>query len=152
MHEARYETQHSAMINPATRTVSTEMVEAPSCALQLFDPPDDTVYSIEAAAKLAGVPRRTILVYCKHRLLSPLTDDGVEGYSFDGDGIRLLRRIEALRAVCGDDFTGIRIILDLTKELERLQAGPSRTGVFRSAWMFPTGNLHPSKRSVNGDR
>ena len=66
------------MINPATRTVSTEMVEAPSRALQLFDPPADAVYSIEAAAKLAGVPRRTILVYCKHRLLSPLIDDGVE--------------------------------------------------------------------------
>ena len=66
------------MINPATRGVSTEMVEAPSRALQLFDPPVDAVYSIEAAAKLTGVPRRTILVYCKHRLLSPLIDDGVE--------------------------------------------------------------------------
>src|SRR5205814_2417729 len=99
------------MINPATRTVSTEMVEAPSCALQLFDPPDDTVYSIEAAAKLAGVPRRTILVYCKHRFLSLLTDDGVVGYSFDGDGIRLLRRIEALRGVCCDDLNGLRFIL-----------------------------------------
>ena len=108
------------------------MVATPSRWLQLFDPPADAVYSIEAAAKLAGVPRRTILVYCKHRLLSPLFGTGVEGYSFDGDGIRSLRRIEALRTVCGDDFTGIRIILDLTRELERLQAGPSRTGVFRS--------------------
>jgi len=112
------------MIDPATRAISTEVVEAPSHELQLFDPPDDAVYSIEAAAKLAGVPRRTILVYCKHRLLSPLIDDGVEGCSFDGDGIRSLRRIEALRTVCGDDFAGIKIILDLTKELEHLQAGP----------------------------
>ena len=109
------------MINPATRAVSNEMVPTPSRWLQLFDPPADAVYTIEAAAQLAGVPRRTILVYCKHRLLSPL-DTEVEGYSFDGDGVRSLRRIEALRKVCGDDFTGIRIILDLTKELERLQA------------------------------
>jgi len=120
------------MINPATKAVSNEMVAIPSRWLQLFDPPADAVYSIEAAAKLAGVPRRTILVYCKHRLLSPLFGTGAEGYSFDGDSIRSLRRIEALRTVCGDDFTGIRIILDLTRELERLQAGPSRTGVFRS--------------------
>ncbi len=120
------------MINPAMRAVSNEMVEAPARALQLFDPPADTVYTIETAAQLAGVPRRSILIYCKHRLLSPLIDAGVEGYSFDGDGIRSLRRIEALRTVCGDDFAGIRIILDLTKELERLQAGPSRTGVFRA--------------------
>ncbi len=120
------------MINPATRAVSNEMVATPSRWLELFDPPADAVYTIEAAAQLTGVPRRTILVYCKHSLLSPLLDTGVEGYSFDGDGIRSLRRIEALRTVCGDDFAGIRIILDLTKELERLQAGRSRTGVFRS--------------------
>ena len=116
------------MINPATKAVSDEMVAIPSRWLQLFDPPADTVYTIEAAAQLAAVPRRTILVYCKHRLLSPLFDTEVKGYSFDGDGVRSLRRIEALRTVCGDDFAGIRIILDLTKELERLQAGPSRTG------------------------
>src|SRR5437764_10480261 len=120
------------MINPTTKAVSNEMVATPSRWLQLFDPPADAIYSIEAAAKLAGVPRRTILVYCKHRLLSPLLDTGAEGYSFDSDGIRSLRRIEALRTICGDDFTGIRIILDLTRELERLQAGRSRTGVFRS--------------------
>jgi len=108
------------------------MVATPSRWLQLFDPPADSVYTIEAAAQLAGLPRRTILVYCKHRLLSPL-DTEVEGYSFDGEGVRSLRRIEALRTVCGDDFAGIRIILDLTKKLERLQAGPSRTGVFRLA-------------------
>ena len=122
--------QHDNVINPATKAVSNEMVATPSRWLQLFDPPADAVYTIEAAAQLAGVPRRTILVYCKHRLLSPL-DTEVEGYSFDGDGVRSLRRIEALRTVCGDDFAGIRIILDLTKELERLQADPSQTGVFR---------------------
>jgi hypothetical protein len=60
------------MINPATKAVSNEMVAKPSRWLQLFDPPDDAVYTIEAAAQLAGVPRRTILLYCKHRLLSPL--------------------------------------------------------------------------------
>ena len=124
--------QRDDMINPATKAVSNEMVATPSRWLQLFDPPADSVYTIEAAAQLAGLPRRTILVYCKHRLLSPL-DTEVEGYSFDSEGVRSLRRIEALRTVCGDDFAGIRIILDLTKELERLQAGPSRTGVFRLA-------------------
>ena len=108
------------MINPATKEVANEMAATPSRWLQLFDPPADAVYTIEAAAQLAGVPRRTILVYCKHRLVSPLLDTA--GYSFDGNGIRSLRRIEALRTVCGDDFAGIRIILDLTKELERLQA------------------------------
>jgi DNA-binding transcriptional MerR regulator len=109
------------MINPMTRAISIEVVEPQSRALQLFDPPDDAVYPIESAAHLVGVPRRTILVYCKHHLLSPRIG-AREGYSFGSDGIRSLRHIEALRAVCGDDFAGIKIILDLTKELERLQA------------------------------
>jgi DNA-binding transcriptional MerR regulator len=101
---------------------STQASQAPSRALQLFEPPANVAYTIEAAALFAGVPRRKILVYCKHGLLSPQMDERREGYSFDGDGIRLLRRIEALRMACGDDFAGIRIILGLTKELERLQA------------------------------
>jgi hypothetical protein len=63
-----------------------------------------------------------IVVYCKHKLLSPAFDTVDHGYYFDGDGIRALRRIEALRSACGDDFAGIKIILDLTAALERLRS------------------------------
>jgi len=45
-----------------------------SRAIQLYEPPQDTVYTIEAMSQLVNVPRRTILVYCKHRLLSPALD------------------------------------------------------------------------------
>ena len=90
--------------------------------IQLFDPPPDAVYTIEATSHLVNVSRRTILVYCKHRLLSPATSMSNHGYYFDGDAIRALRRIEALRTVCGDDLAGIKIILDLTAALERLQS------------------------------
>src|SRR3984893_3595090 len=90
--------------------------------IQLFDPPPDAVYTIEATSHLVNVSRRTILVYCKHHLLSPARTTADHGYYFDGDAIRGLRRIEALRTVCGDDFAGIKIILDLTAALERLQS------------------------------
>jgi len=111
------------MINPITGTISTEAtVERPSRALQLFEPPDNAHLPVGAAAQLVGVRRRTILVYCKHHLLSPVIDASTGSYSFDRDGIRSLRRIEALRLVCGDNFESIKVILDLTKELERLQA------------------------------
>ncbi|HET6887903.1 MAG TPA: hypothetical protein VFH87_08260, partial [Candidatus Udaeobacter sp.] len=66
--------------------------------------------------------RRTILVYCKYRLLSPAPTTADHGYYFNGNAVRTLRRIEALRTVCGDDFAGIKIILDLTAALERLRA------------------------------
>lgn len=90
--------------------------------IQLFDPPPDAVYTIEATSHLVNVSRRTILVYCKHHLLFPARTTADQGYYFDGDAIRGLRRIEALRTVCGDDFAGIKIILDLTAALERLQS------------------------------
>jgi DNA-binding transcriptional MerR regulator len=102
--------------------------------IQLFEPPPDAVYTIEATSHLVNVSRRTILVYCKHHLLSPVTATTDHGYYFDGDAIRVLRRIEALRTICGDDLAGIKIILDLTAALERshsdvrLLSRPNATG------------------------
>jgi MerR family transcriptional regulator/heat shock protein HspR len=90
-------------------------------AIQLFDSPPDAVFTIEFTAHLVDMPRRSILVYCKHRLLSPVLGGG-GGYYFDHEGIRALRRIKELRAVCGNDLAGIKIILDLTEKLERLRS------------------------------
>jgi DNA-binding transcriptional MerR regulator len=90
--------------------------------IQLFDPPPDAVYTIEATSHLVNVSRRTILVYCKHHLLSPARATADNGYYFDRNAIRGLRRIEVLRTVCGDDFAGIKIILDLTAALEQSQS------------------------------
>src|ERR1700738_4600535 len=110
------------MINPMTRSVSTrEIALAPSLEIELYEPADDTIYTLEATAHLLDVPRRTIVVYCRHRLLSPIVSALDRSFFFDRDGIRALRRIEALRTICGDDFAGIKLILDLTEELERLQ-------------------------------
>jgi|GEM_PF-318362 len=111
------------MINPATRSaLSSAVAEAPRYEIQLFEPPEDAVYTIDATSHLVGIPRRTILIYCKHQLLSPVINVRDRGYSFDRDGIRALRRIDALRAICGQDLSGIKIILDLTNELERLHS------------------------------
>jgi DNA-binding transcriptional MerR regulator len=90
--------------------------------IQLFEPPADAVYTIEATLRMVDTLQRTILVYCKHKLLSPALDEVDHGYYFDRDGIRVLRRIEALRSVCGNDFAGIKIILDLTATLKRLRS------------------------------
>jgi len=80
------------------------------------------VYSIETTAQLAGVPRRNILIYCKHGLISPTADPMLWGYWFSADAIRTLRRIESLRHTCGDDFPGIALILDLLNEVQTLRA------------------------------
>jgi DNA-binding transcriptional MerR regulator len=91
-------------------------------AVQSFEPDPVAVYSIEMAAHLAGVSRRSILVYCKHGLISPTVDPELWGYWFTADTIRNLRRIESLRHTCGDDFLGIGMILDLMNEVQTLRA------------------------------
>ena len=90
--------------------------------IQLFEPSAGAVYTIEATSRLVNVSRRTVLVYCKHQLLSPATVTADHGYYFDRDAIQALRRIEALRTICGEDFAGIKIILELTTALERLRS------------------------------
>jgi DNA-binding transcriptional MerR regulator len=90
--------------------------------IQLFEPPAGAVYTIDATSRIVDVPRRTIVVYCKHKLLSPAFDTVDHGYYFDREAIRALRQIEALRSVCGNDFAGIKMILDLTAALERLRS------------------------------
>jgi DNA-binding transcriptional MerR regulator len=110
------------MMNPTTSsTYVPESNQLPSREIQLFEPLPDALYTIETTSRIVDVPRRTILVYCKHHLVSPATGTADHGYYFDGDAIHTLRRIETLRTVCNKDFAGIKIILDLTAALERLR-------------------------------
>jgi DNA-binding transcriptional MerR regulator len=95
---------------------------ARSWQIQLFEPPSDAIYTIEEAAHLVGVPPRAILVYCKNRLVAPVVNARDRSYSFDSESIRALRRIEALRTICGNDFAGIKMILDLKNEVKRLNS------------------------------
>jgi len=95
---------------------------ARSWEIQLFEPPSDAIYTIEEAAHLVDVPPRAILVYCKNRLVAPVVNARDRSYSFDSESIRALRRIEALRTICGNDFAGIKMILDLKNEVKRLNS------------------------------
>ena len=90
-------------------------------ALQPFEPDSASVYPIETVANLARVPRRHIVVYFKYGLISPVTDPVCAGWWFNDDAIRVLRRIEYLRADCGINLTGIKLIMDLEEEVELLR-------------------------------
>jgi DNA-binding transcriptional MerR regulator len=96
-------------------------VKTPMTALQLFEPDAHTVYTIETASSLAQVPRRLIVVYCKHGLVSPVMDPACGGWYFNDEAIRILRRIEYLRTTCDMNVAGIKLFLDLMKEVERLR-------------------------------
>src|ERR1700683_5222274 len=85
-------------------------------ALQLFEPGARAVYTIEVAAQLAQVPRRLIVLYYKHGLVFPVTDPTGSGWYFDDEAIRIVRRIEYLRSVCGLNLAGIKLGVALTGE------------------------------------
>lgn len=91
-------------------------------AVQVFEPGPDMVYSIERASQLARVSRRRILIYCKERLVSPTTDPELAGYWFDSDTLRTLKRIEELRSLCDEPLAGVRLILNLMREVQRLRS------------------------------
>jgi DNA-binding transcriptional MerR regulator len=93
-----------------------------SQALQLFEPDPNAVYTLEVAERLAHVPRRMIAIYYKHGLVSPVVDPACGGFYFNDEGVRALRRVEYLRAVCGINLAGIKMIFALMNEAERLRA------------------------------
>jgi DNA-binding transcriptional MerR regulator len=68
------------------------------------------------------VSRRMVLVYCQLGLVSPVVEPGWGEYYFNDEAIRILRRIEYLSNVCGINLSGIKMILDLVNEAERLRA------------------------------
>lgn len=89
--------------------------------IQLFEPSPDTLYPLDAAARLAEVSRHAILVYAKHGLVAPYIDEA-GAYYFDDEAIRVLRRIQRLHIGYGLNLPGIKMVLELLNEVECLQA------------------------------
>ena len=98
------------------------LIPRPQEALQIYEPRPRVTYSIEATARITDLPRHTILVYYKRGLVSPVAGPEQSGYCFNDKAIRTLRRIEELRRIDGVSLRGIKRILDLSDEVERLQA------------------------------
>jgi len=60
-------------------------------ALQVFEPGSRAVYTIEVAAQMAQVPRRSIVLYYKHGPVAPVTDPAGAGWYFDDEAVRIVR-------------------------------------------------------------
>jgi DNA-binding transcriptional MerR regulator len=98
-----------------------EADQSGSTALQPFEPMVEDVYSIETVVHITQTPRHQIAVYCRHGLISPVTAPGREGWWFDHEAIRVLRRIECLRVDYDMNLAGLRVISELFREVERLR-------------------------------
>ena len=97
------------------------VTEHRSHSLQRFAPDPEAFYTIDTIAHLADVPRHTVLLCCRHRLIAPRVDPLYGGYYFEAGTIQILKRVDYLHRECGINFAGIRIILGLMEEVERLR-------------------------------
>lgn len=72
------------------------------------------------AARLLDMSRHTIVLCCKYGLVSTVRAPLMGGWYFHEDALQMLRRIEALRMLCGGNLGAARIILALQDEVDRL--------------------------------
>jgi len=94
----------------------------PPLTLELFQPNPYVLYTLDATAHLAKVPRRSILIYCRAGLVRPVFQPPYGLMAFTEEAIHTVRRIEDARAVTGIGLAGIKTIFELLDEVERLRA------------------------------
>jgi DNA-binding transcriptional MerR regulator len=93
----------------------------PFQSLELFQPKPGVLYSLDATARLAGITRRSILIYCRAGLVRPVVQPPYGVMEFTEEAIYTMRRIEYLRTAHGLDLVWIKTIFDLLDEVERLR-------------------------------
>lgn len=89
--------------------------------LPVYGEESDTYYTLEVFAELAGVDAGTVLHYQEQGFLHPASHVAAEAAAFDAECLRQLRRIEHLRATCGMNEAGLKLMLNLLEEVERLR-------------------------------
>ena len=99
--------------DPATPAVLT---------LELFHPTLNMIYSLDAAAQLAGVSRHALLVYCRVGLVQPVLQPPYDVMAFTGEAIQTVRRIQHVQAAYGNGVAWIKAILCLLEAVERLRS------------------------------
>ena len=82
------------------------------------------VYVISVAAELSGMHAQTLRTYDRMGLVSPARTRG-GGRRYSDRDIELLRKIQALSQDDGVNLAGIKSIIELTEERDRLDAAAS---------------------------
>jgi DNA-binding transcriptional MerR regulator len=79
-------------------------------------------YSLETAARLAGVPTEMLRYYCRLGLFGAARARAETEPTFDDDALYELRRIEHYRRRHGVNRRALPLLCELWRELDRLQA------------------------------
>ena len=98
------------------------MSDSSTLALELFQPHPNVLYSLDATAHLARVPRRSVLIYCRAGLVRPVFQPPYGVMAFTEETIYTVRRIEDMRTAHGLNVEWIKSMFALMDEVERLCA------------------------------
>jgi hypothetical protein len=79
-------------------------------------------YSLDVAAHIAGVPRRSLLVYCRAGLVQSVFQPPYVVMAFTEEAIHAVRRIEHVRTGHGSDLALLKTLFNLLEEVEYLRA------------------------------
>lgn len=90
-------------------------------AVVVYQPEPNILYSLDATAHLAGVPRRSLLVYCRAGLVQPIFQQPNGAMTFTDEAIYAVRRLEHLRAIHQNDLDWIKTVMELQNEVEYLR-------------------------------
>lgn len=102
----------------STQHALSQAVRHPVAAYQ---PKPNELYSLEVAAHLAGIPRRSLLVYCRIGMVRPVCQPPYGVMAFTEEAIHAVRRIERVRVVHSSDLALLKFTFDLLAEVERLK-------------------------------
>jgi len=89
-------------------------------ALESYQPKPNVLYPLEVAAHLAGVPRRSLLVYCRAGLVRTVYQPPYGVMAFTEEAIHSVRRIELVRIAHAPDLALLKFMCDLIEQVERL--------------------------------
>lgn len=84
-------------------------------------PSEHSSYNLKTAAQISGVPMKSIRVYYRLGLVQSVGSSTREAL-FNDEGIHTLRRIEWLRTQHQVNLTGVKMILELMRELKHLRS------------------------------
>jgi len=96
---------------------------SPAClSIEVFQPKPNLFYSLDATAQLAGIPRRSLLIYCRAGLVRPVVQQPYGVLEFTEEAIYTIRQIEHLRTVHDRDLDWLKTMFALLAEVDRLRA------------------------------
>jgi MerR family transcriptional regulator/heat shock protein HspR len=84
------------------------------------EPDERAVYIISVAAELAGVHPQTLRIYERKGLVRPQRTEG-NNRRYSVEDIRRLRAIQELTQDAGVNLAGVKRIIELQAEIDRLQ-------------------------------